>query len=551
MVKGPQTKWGICSRTVSFDNTPYTLACWNDLIAAGFFSGHILTLDAITGIRTSILLGHTECVRSLVFSSDGKLLVSGSYDKTINLWDVQTGGIIKTLHGHTDWVYSVSIAMDHTMIASGSVDKTICLWDTQTGERCHITDKLNGYISSVTFSPTNPQLLISRTCHNTIQQWDTNGHQIGPPYEGTDVAFSPDGTCLVMQAGEFTTSQNSNSGVVITTICVPGSDIKCCCFSPDGRFMAGASGSTTYVWDITGSKPYLIETCSGHTGNITSLAFCSSLISSSNDRSIKFWQIGAPLMDPVATDPEHIPSTPVSIVSIALQGKDGIAISCDGAGVVRTWDTLTGLCKASLHTSAGFSNEIDMRVVDNRLIVVWYTFRGVYIWDNKKEQHLHQATGFNSLIKGLKISGDGSKVFLLDQWYLQALSTQIEKAVSKVKFRGETLDDPLIVDGSRVWVQTRCSPIQGWDFGTPDPIPIPLSNMPPDPSRSCLDFINGTMEGNTGPSRIKDTVTGEDIYQLPMRYANFTTAKWDGQYLVTGYQSGEVMILDFKHLTPQ
>ena len=552
MVGGLQATWGTCSHTVSFDRTPHVLACWNNLIATGVRSGNIITLDAITGTHRSILLGHTGCVNSLAFSSDGKLLVSGSDDKTVNLWDVQTGGIIKVFCGHTREVCSVSISTDHTMLASGSWDGMICLWNTQTGECCHIIDGLGGYVSSVTFSPTNPQLLMSGSSGYTVQQWNTNGHQIGPAYKGTDVAFSPDGSCFVLWGREFATIQNSNSGVIITTIYPPISDIKCYCFSPDGRFMAGAHSNIVYVWDITSSNPCLIERCVGHTGAVTSLTFCSSLISSSIDNTIKFWQISTPSMEPVVTDTGDVSPTPASIISINLQAKDGIAISCDDAGVVRSWDISTGLCKVSLYMSARPSSKIDMRIVDNRLIVAWCRFGRVHIWDSKKEENPQQVDiGSSSIIKDLRISEDGSKVFLLEPWCIQALSTHTGKAVGEVRSEVILHNDPLIMDGSKVWARTGGSPIQGWDFGTLGSTPILLSDMPPDPSRPRLDFVNGTRGANTSIFWIEDIITGSVVYQLPEKYGTPTAVQWDGQYLVTGYNSGKVIILDFRHMTPQ
>ena len=485
--------------------------------------------------------------------------MSGSDDKTVNLWDVQTGGTIKTFHGHTSFVCSVSISMDNTIIASGSWDKTICLWDIQTGECCHIIDEFSGYTTSVTFSPTNPQLLISRSSDYTIQQWDTNGHQIGPAYKGTGVVFSPDGTCFVLWDRGIASIQNSDSGVIITTIHAPNSDFQYCCFSPNGKFIAGASGSTAYVWDITGSRPCLAETYAGHTDAITSLTFSSSLISLSNDKSIKFWQIGAPSINSVATDSEYTPYTQASIVSIKLQANDGVTITCDMDGVVRTWDTLTGLCKASFSTSFWSNSQGDMKVVDNRLIIALvdrnidfsYSImkKTILIWDTKEGKHIKKVDILNnSPAMCPRMSGDGSKVFHLDESSIQALSTLTGKVVASVVFEGEPLNVPLIVDGSRVWVQRRGLPLQGWDFGTLSSTPTPLSDMPPNTTRSCLGFINGNEGETTGLSRIKDSVTGEEVYHLPERYWGFTTAEWDGQYLVTGYKSGEVLILDFKYM---
>ena len=63
-----------------------------------------------------------------MFSPDGAILVSGSYDATIRLWDIATGKQLDTLQGHTYSITSVAVSPEGSTIASGSYDGTVLLW---------------------------------------------------------------------------------------------------------------------------------------------------------------------------------------------------------------------------------------------------------------------------------------------------------------------------------------------------------------------------------------------------------------------------------------
>jgi len=544
MVVGP-AKWGTCIRTVFFGNDhTFTLAYCNNTIATGFTTKDIITFDAITGSQTAVLSGHTGYVRSLTFSLDGTLLVSGSNDNTIKLWDVQTGGVVKTFCGHTDLVLSVSISADNTVIASGSQDKTICLWDIGTGQCC-VIEEHKGYVNTVSFSPTNPQLLLSASTDGTVRQWGIDGHQIGPTYAGSYVAFSSDGTQFVSCAQTVITVQNSDSGATVAKFHLAKKHLSHCCFSPDGMFIAASAGCAIYLWDITGPGPHPVKTLIGHMDDITSLIFSSSLtlISASEDDSVKFWQISASPVDPVASDTKSIQPNLAPIRSVSLQSKDGLAFSIDSAGVVRIWDTPTGLCKESFKTEAENTTCGDMQLISGRLVTVWQEFcrREIYIHDAERGR-LQTVDTPCTYTRGLRITGDGSRVLQIDDEFILAWSIWTGEPAGKENLEDYNISlDPLRMDGSKVLVHSGESSTQGWDFGIPGSTPIQFSEASSDRPRLHFTDIR------RWPG-VVDRVTGKKVFQLSGRYAEPAATQWDGQYLIAGYESGEVLILYFGHV---
>ena len=557
VVKGVPAEWGACSRTVVLDQFPVALAYWKDTIAVGCHSGEIITFDAITSNRVAVLSEHTDVARSLTFSSDGTFLISGSTDQTLKLWDAQTGGVIKTFCGHTDDVLSVSISPDCTTIASGSYDSTMRLWDVRTGECYRVIDQ-QGDVYCIFFSPTDPRHLLSAS-GDVVRQWDTDNHQIGRIYDGSDVAFSSDGTRFVSRTRTTITVRATDSGAIQSKFRVAGDNFKGCCLSPDNRLVAVSRDGTNYIWDITSPVPRLVETFVINSDLVTSTFSSSSLISVSTDGLIRFWPIGASSTDQVVTNPESTSPIPAPIISISLQTRDGIVVSVNSAGVVRTWDVLTGLSKASFQTPAEAVGWGNARLIGDRLIIAWGGDADVkfgdednsriYLWDAEKGGRPRTVGVSKRYPAGLTVSGDGSRIFLANKGSIQAWSAQTGETAGEVRLRQNSVClDPLRMDGSKVSVRFLDMSNLGWDFGVPGshPIPLPSTSL----ERPRLDFIDGDDTEDGGWARVEDTVTGEEVFRLSGRYVQPSDAQWDGRYLAACYGTAEILILDFVHVLP-
>jgi WD40 repeat protein len=63
-----------------------------------------------------------------------RLTVSASYDATLRLWDLESRQTLHTLEGHTNWVRAVAVTPDGRRAVSASDDRTLRLWDLESGK---------------------------------------------------------------------------------------------------------------------------------------------------------------------------------------------------------------------------------------------------------------------------------------------------------------------------------------------------------------------------------------------------------------------------------
>ena len=123
--------------------------------------------------RPDVWYGHSRAVRGVVFSPNGRHIVSCAEDGTIRLWDAETAvAMCEPLRRHNGPVYSVAYSPDGRRIVSGSFDDTVRIWDAQTGAAGESLRGHSGPVFCTAYSP-DGRKVVSSSDDDTIRIWDT------------------------------------------------------------------------------------------------------------------------------------------------------------------------------------------------------------------------------------------------------------------------------------------------------------------------------------------------------------------------------------------
>ncbi|HEY9311993.1 hypothetical protein [Williamsia sp.] len=378
------------------------------------------------------LTGHTGAVYQIAVrpEADGatRWIATAGDDHTARLWNLETGQT-QVLAGHTDALRSLSFSPDGKTLVTGSDDRTAIVWDTTDPSiPTRLGSPMTGYdatVHAVRFSP-DGSLLATASDDQTLRMWSMANREattpLGTPIEAHAAAiwsleFNHDGSLLATASWDGTAKVWSlidparpemlgqpltGSSGGLTTVAFAG---------PSGRLITGGQDGAIRFWTLP------TATLLGHTGRVAQPVFNASgtlMATGSRDGTVRMWETSVGFAPrPIALLPD--PDGPQVIENIALSG-DGrtLAYAGLGNGQVRLWDVSVPSAPqplgVPLQSRARYTHGLAFSP-DSSLLATAFDDQGVQIWNltdrNKPTPSGAPLTGPQGWINDVTFSPDG------------------------------------------------------------------------------------------------------------------------------------------------
>jgi WD40 repeat protein/class 3 adenylate cyclase len=446
--------------------------------------------DAETGQERLSLPGHTYLIYSVGFSPDGTRLVSASENGVMFIWDPYTGERLLTVNSEVGGFWGVSFAPDGQSLITPMGDGTVRMWDAGSGDEMKIYAGHTGTVMDAAVSP-DGALLASAGTDGTVKLWTTglvgelHAFSLGPDVALARIDHSPDSRQVALgHRASPATVWDPITGELLLTLpeVVEGVGSGEVAYSPDGTQLAveAGKGGTIRLWDFE-SQEY-VQTLVGHQGSISEMSFSPDgkrlATVGNNDGWVAVWDLdsGQPMTltrglpelytimfspdgsqvatssSPVETDPEkkgiHVWDAATGTELYTLTITDTLAVwvvrySPDGSliaagtqeGEVRIFDTSSRELVQTLSGHTGLVVDLAFSPDGERLASLSFD-NTIKVWDLATGEELATLYGQEGRLSGLTFSPDGTRIVTVsDNGTIRTFALSTEELVALARSR--------------------------------------------------------------------------------------------------------------------
>lgn len=387
----------------------------NIKILTGSTDGTIRLWEMTSGKMLMTLKHHIDRVTCTACFAQGKMFITGSYDKTIQICSLPDGQSFKVLEW-TDKVMSVAISPDETLLLAGYDDGTAGVWDIKGTNLPTLFTEHKGGVLCVAFSADGTKMLTGSE-DRTIRLWSTKSKQLLNLLDGHDgsvrsAIFSVDGEMVLTGSNDRTARLwDARSGKVLAVLIGHKDAVTSVAFSPNSKTIAtGSLDGTIRLWDVASKN--VITVLTGHTGGVTCVAFSidgSMLLSSAADGTTRLWKVVPEWRLFSLTNEEELHTGIIRCVQFSSNGTQVLTGSDDGT--VRLWNIKRKHLQKIVDQKPRSILSMTLSPNDTELLL-GSDDGTIRLWNIVEELPLIEFPGHTSYIRCMVFSHDGTQVFV-------------------------------------------------------------------------------------------------------------------------------------------
>ncbi len=302
---GSPFRLGVVSQVLDLATNPTT-----PIVAGGIEDGSIRFWDTANNWELRAVSLHDGPVSRVIFSPDGKTIISAGQDGTVKVVEVSSGQVIHDINASDLAINDASLSANGSILATIGDDGVVRVIDITSGEIIRMIGPIDGAAKAV--AVTSDGTRVAAAVGIDIQIWDTNDGTelqklsgswedeagqagwLGHSGDVSALVFSPDDTLLVSGSDDTTVNfWDPETGEVKWTGENHFASITRLVFTPDGNSLLSSSADfKSRIFRVPGGKSS--DTFVGHLSAVNTIApgvLPDTLITGGADGSIRQWDI--------------------------------------------------------------------------------------------------------------------------------------------------------------------------------------------------------------------------------------------------------------------